>query len=332
MASKEKRKRRNTENRPLCFAPSPVFCLSYDSNGQAAAVKYGTNYYYYVYNGQGDVIGLIDSSGTYQVQYVYDVWGKLYSTTGSMATTLGVLNPFRYRGYVYDEETKLYYLNSRYYDPETCRFISADDVEYLGAGGISGYNLYAYCGNNPVMHIDPTGKCTVAWSKGYQGPCPGQGKPGCMDNYPSVLADPTPRDVTKEVNEILHPTARQCSYDRILGPIKYYKFYTMVNHNEEWDIKRPDPWVETIGTPFPGQETQIVYNGEVMTPQGLGNYTYGYLGAAFGIPLQALYAGSYYAAGLPVDYNLLSHEIGEDWKYITQGYIAAKWEGAFGWY
>lgn len=116
----------------------------------------------------------------------------------------------------------------------------------------------------------------------------------------------------------------------LLGPIKFYKFYTIVNHKEEWDIKRPDPWVETIGTPFPGEEARIVYNGEVMTPQGLGNYTYGYLGAAFGIPLPVLYAGSYYAAGLPVDYDLLSHEIGEDWNYITQGYIAAKREGIFG--
>lgn len=67
------------------------------------------------------------------------------------------MNPFRYRGYYFDIETKLYYLISRYYDPETCRFISADGIEYLDPETLGGLNLYAYCGNNPVMNVDPTG-------------------------------------------------------------------------------------------------------------------------------------------------------------------------------
>ena len=75
----------------------------------------------------------------------------------SDANHIGILNPFRYRGYFYDEETGLYYLKTRYYDPETGRFITIDGIEYLDPETINGLNLYAYCGNNPVMNVDPTG-------------------------------------------------------------------------------------------------------------------------------------------------------------------------------
>ena len=81
----------------------------------------------------------------------------LYSTTGSLASTIGEINPLRYRGYYYDTETSLYYLQSRYYDPESCRFISAD--AYIVAGDyLTGINMFAYCLNNPVMYSDPSGE------------------------------------------------------------------------------------------------------------------------------------------------------------------------------
>ena len=85
--------------------------------------------YAYPYNLQGDVIGLVDGNGTKMVSYTYDAWGKMISKTGTLATTLGTLQPFRYRGYIFDEETGLYYLRSRYYNPNLCRFINADDGE-----------------------------------------------------------------------------------------------------------------------------------------------------------------------------------------------------------
>ena len=90
------------------------------------------------------------------VEYIYDAWGKLISTTGTLATTLGADNPFRYRGYYYDTETGLYYLTTRYYDPEVCRFISADVYMSTGQGVIGG-NMWAYCGNNPVNRYDIDG-------------------------------------------------------------------------------------------------------------------------------------------------------------------------------
>ncbi|NCA93433.1 RHS repeat-associated core domain-containing protein [bacterium] len=77
-------------------------------------------------------------------------WGKVISTEGSLASTVGTNNPIRYRGYYYDSETSLYYLQSRYYDPETGRFISPDQI-------IDNGNLYAYCGNDPVNYTDHTG-------------------------------------------------------------------------------------------------------------------------------------------------------------------------------
>ena len=88
----------------------------------------------------------------------HNVLGNILSQTGTMATTLGKYNPFRYRGYVYDQETGLYYLQSRYYNPELCRFISADSYTSTGQG-ILGHNMFAYCGNNPVVRKDDGGEC-----------------------------------------------------------------------------------------------------------------------------------------------------------------------------
>ena len=100
------------------------------------------------------------------VEYVYDAWGNhaVLSANGTDLTDaahIGNRNPFRYRGYFYDVETGLYYLQTRYYDPEIGRFVTIDDLSYADPEIIHGLNLYAYCGNNPVMYTDPTG--TAKW-------------------------------------------------------------------------------------------------------------------------------------------------------------------------
>ena len=130
--------------------------FSYDANGKVVAVNYNGNYYYYLRNAQSDIVKLIDKTGATVVEYTYDSWGKLLSTSGSLASTLGKNNPFRYRGYVYDEETGFYYLQSRYYNPEVGRFISSDVLLSTGQG-VLGHNAYAYCGNNPASRIDTEG-------------------------------------------------------------------------------------------------------------------------------------------------------------------------------
>ena len=138
--------------------------FTYDELGPMS-VTYDGAEYFYLKNAQGDVTGLVNSSGTQVVAYTYDAWGNPLTTTGTMADTLGKLNPFRYRGYVYDTETGLYYLGSRYYNPETGRFINADNQLSTGSD-LTGMNLFAYCGNNPVNRIDPTGEAWWHWAIG----------------------------------------------------------------------------------------------------------------------------------------------------------------------
>ena len=105
-------------------------------------------------NLQGDVIGITTPDGESRAVYIYDPFGKPLTATGTMAA----INPLRYRGYYYDTESGLYYLKSRYYDPGICRFINADDASMLGADGeFVGYNLFAYCKDNPINGIDPNG-------------------------------------------------------------------------------------------------------------------------------------------------------------------------------
>ena len=137
-------------------AGNDVLLFFYDQRGKVSAVDFNGTYYYYLRNGQGDIVKLIDNNGNTVAEYAYDTWGKQLSCTGTLASTLGVLNPFRYRGYVYDEETQWYYLQSRYYDPETCRFLSADVMLSTGQG-VLGHNCYAYCLNNPVNMGDIDG-------------------------------------------------------------------------------------------------------------------------------------------------------------------------------
>ncbi len=144
--------------------------------------------FFYKKNLQNDIIGIYDSNGKQIVRYTYDAWGNVkteylaknikengeiieeyvvfhdafkYNDISEINAFIAFKNPFRYRGYYYDFETNLYYLNSRYYDPEICRFINADDISNLDAESLNGLNLYAYCGNNPIYFTDPFG--TTKW-------------------------------------------------------------------------------------------------------------------------------------------------------------------------
>ena len=128
----------------------------YDGSGQLMAIRYKGADYYYIRDSLMTITGLVDANGTAVVNYKYDSWGKLISITGSMADTLGKDNPYRYKGYYYDEETGMYYLKSRYYQPEICRFISAD-VYIATELNMNGSNMYSYCKNNPVMLMDSDG-------------------------------------------------------------------------------------------------------------------------------------------------------------------------------
>ncbi|MFR3702245.1 MAG: RHS repeat-associated core domain-containing protein [[Clostridium] leptum] len=135
---------------------SDTIVFLYDEKANRYGFDYNGTKYYYIFNVQGDVIGILNQAGQKIVSYTYDPWGKVLSVDGSEASTIGQLNPIRYRGYYYDTETGFYYLQSRYYDPITRRFLNADGM--IGANqDILSYNLFAYCSNDPVNYCDPTG-------------------------------------------------------------------------------------------------------------------------------------------------------------------------------
>ena len=122
----------------------------YDAQNRPAVVVYNGTAYAYVKSLQGDILAILDENGNTVVSYGYDAWGAPLWCTGELAETLGKVQPFRYRGYVFDEETGLYYLRSRYYNSELGRFLNADTIYYC--------NLFCYCKNSPTRRFDANGK------------------------------------------------------------------------------------------------------------------------------------------------------------------------------
>lgn len=147
----------------------------YDADGNPSGVRHKngstTTDYYFVCNWRGDVIRIYDGAGAVVANYNYDAWGNVISVTDANgaaitdSTHIANVNPLRYRGYYYDSETGLYYLQSRYYDPAVKRFINADNQLTTGSD-MTGMNLFAYCGNNPVNNADPTGEAWWHWALG----------------------------------------------------------------------------------------------------------------------------------------------------------------------
>ena len=133
--------------------------FSYDSAGNLIGMSAGRERYFYTRNAQNDITGLIDENGTSVVQYQYDSWGKLLGITGSLASTIGKRNPFRYRGYYYDDETGMYYIKNRYYAPDIKRFICSDEMVVTKASGdtLHNVNLFLYCDNNPLNRKETDG-------------------------------------------------------------------------------------------------------------------------------------------------------------------------------
>ena len=129
----------------------PVGMVITDATGSALT-------YYYLKNAQGDITNIVSATGEKLISFSYDVFGKVTEVYHTDASIVRLLTPFGYRGYCYDTFTGLYYLQSRYYDPNTGRFINADDTNYLNVTGtVLGCNLFAYCENDPVNRVDPRG-------------------------------------------------------------------------------------------------------------------------------------------------------------------------------
>ena len=180
----------------------------YDAQGKPGMVTYNDVDYFYVYNLQGDVVALIDANGTQVVEYGYDAWGYPVSKTGTMAATLGTVNPFRYRGYVYDEEIGLYYLRSRYYNPVWKRFISSDRIYHN--------NLFMYCVNAPVAKNDTDGK--AARNAIYSTVAVNDGGSSKQKTYPTYGVS---KKIASAIDIILSDSQKWAYSKKVNGAFKY---------------------------------------------------------------------------------------------------------------
>ena len=244
-----------------------VLDFIYDESGKPFALKYSTNgtsfqTYYYVLNLQGDVVKLIHYIPGFEYEsvatYEYDAWGNV-SSSGKLAE----INPLRYRGYYYDNETGFYYLQSRYYDPANRRFISADVYASTGQGFV-GTNMFAYCNNRPIINSDPSGH---ALRSNLTAIC--DGGSGYLDR-------------TKDVKRVLrenYEQAKRWGWE-LDGP---FEFYDAVKDRGKWDYKRRpkgSEWIPRNGV--------FSVNGKKMTAEQLGNINYGFTGSVLGFPAPVL--------------------------------------------
>lgn len=229
--------------------------------------------YSYVKNLQGDIVAILDANDAVVVSYVYDAWGRPISKTGSMASTLGTVQPFRYRGYVYDEETGLYYLRSRSFNAECCRFINADALVRA--------NMYAYCRNNPLCYSD---------ADGYEE----------MPDYTRMLNNELDRIIySTDLDLFITGEPNESISFVVVNFRTYWYLLTTMQDGDQFDYKNSDVWLERFPRASVGANgEQFIFRGMVMTSEDFGNFVYGYYCTALGLPkLHILQAAGAYKAG-----------------------------------
>ena len=253
--------------------------------------------YYYHKNIFGHIIGILDLNYNEIVTYTYDSFGVVKSIVDNSNLNLGVINPFRYRSYYYDEETKLYYLNSRYYNPLWGRFISSDNYVTTDTNFI-GFNMFSYANNNFVNFKDLIGTISFA-----------NLKQSFNDFAKRIkkLAEESKKNeeqAKKEIKEVQEKAPNVC-------PINNIEFEKTLQRNAD-QIRKEMRWLPTIfklnkfkeqvkdGAKYDLKLTPewsgktIYYDEEWMEAQDLGNYHYGYIGRAAGINTSMLIAGAGY--------------------------------------
>lgn len=147
------------------ISPERRLDFLYDENDRLYGfVLDKTATYFYVRDTLENILGVIDSAGNLVVQYAYNAWGKIQSITGTLATTIGEYNPFRYKGYHFDSDTGMYYCHTRYYIPDWCRWLCADNAMFLQPNCLTGFNVYSYCYNDPINLVDKFGQFALTIS------------------------------------------------------------------------------------------------------------------------------------------------------------------------
>ena len=272
------------------------FYYFYDSYGNLSMIYYtlvGSNgvtsraVYHAVTNAQGDVIALHKQNGQLVARYEYDAWGNTLSVTdanGNPITTwynIANSNPIRYRGYYYDSDIGLYYLQSRYYDAEIGRFINADG--YITTGhGVMSYNMYSYCQNNPVMYSDPSGKSLtglfIAYFISMLAIVVGGSYCAATVKNPPYKPDKIPDnsdvvDISEKLDDAMKDNAQELkdySNEHNFIDTTLY-FVDKVKPGGDWDFKAQEEWTLNSSTTYS-------YNGLTLRYDDIGNIHYGYVG------------------------------------------------------
>ena len=323
----------------------------YDSANCPAKVEFNGTMYTYLHNLQGDIVGIVDNTGILVVEYKYDAWGKPLSTTGMLTDTLGKRNPFRYRGYVFDEETGLYYLRSRYLCPKWGRFSNADKL--LGElSSLMTCNTYVYCKDNPSNKVDANGMRSITATSNMPVVHDVLKNPGEMPVVHDVRKDsedmPVVHDIPKDpiankkcvtrhaIDQLLTNVAitkKEVAkiYNTYQDPIasgiqSLLWFKDQVNHEAVWDykdVKRIPEWLTAHGV------SEVNINGIDMTMHDYGNFHYGFVGYAMGISPDLLIGGSIYAHFTrngnlnddPHDWEMINAGVSMAMQYMENGLI-----------
>ena len=243
----------------------------YDAQNRPAVVVYNGTAYAYVKSLQGDIVAILDENGNTVVSYGYDAWGAPLWCTGELAETLGNVQPFRYRGYVFDEETGLYYLKSRYFNSAICRFISSD-VFFEKINSANSQNIYTYCHNETVVKYDKNGNASDS----------------CITLFVEGSAD-VKIDITERLNQTMeegyNEISKYCMEHGLAETIVY--FVENVKTGGKWDLKNRANWNLRKGETY-------IYNDIPLRWDEPGNISFGYIGSAiFGTDVLQLGAGMY---------------------------------------
>lgn len=265
-----------------------------DRFGELLGLDYNGNLYYYVKNLQNDIIGIKDSNFKTIATYTYNAFGKLLFIKDSNnmnivdTSNIAYVNPYRYRSYYYDNETGMYYLKNRYYDPNICRFINSDNY-LLNETGFIGTNMYAYANNNSVTKCDPLGTFPLtkigAFIRSFFNY---KQNKKAKDEIQHVQDINREDNVCPSENKIFKETLEKDAKlvkKRLNGKnfiSKSLDFRNMVKDGAEFDLKNQDKW----------KEKTIYYDGMYMEPQDIGNYHFGYIGRAAGFDLDFLLFGA----------------------------------------
>ena len=276
----------------------------YDAQNRPAKVEYHGKMYLYVCDVQGDIIGLIDDAGELVSEYRYDTWGKSVGAENIFSSSILQRNPFGYRGYIYDEETDLYYLKNRFYVVNASRFLNADDI--LGLARMMEENLFSYCLNSPIMCVDLEGH-----------------KPQSFESLTYQEAEA--RFQQTLFKKILNTFRRNAEEARKTA-VEKFGMNAVGQYNEPQNFIEILFWVKEqfkeggsfdfkahgLGKLSP--KTVLKAGEKTYTMEDLGNIHYGFVGSSIGLSKEVLYAGSLYNHRMkhgdwnedPHDYEMIS--------------------------